>query len=79
MGKGIRITPEAGKGSNRSVTFVLAIGSTRQTCRLTTNFTTQSQALSYLHRHRVGLEHVARMQFARGEVEDGVVELTMFR
>ena len=77
MGNGIRITPATGKGSNRSVTFVLAIGSTRQTCRLTTNFSTQNQVLSYLQRHRIDLEHVARLQFARGEIEDGVVELTI--
>lgn len=77
MGNGIRITSKPEKGGNRSVTFVLAIGSTRQTCRLTTNFSTQNQALSYLHRHRIDLEHVARTQFARGEIEDGVIELTM--
>jgi hypothetical protein len=79
VGSGIRITPKPEKGSNRTVTFVMAIGSTRQTCRLTTNFYTRHQALSYLHKHRIRLEHVARMQFARGQIENGVVELTMFR
>lgn len=78
MSNGIRISPKSEKGSNRIVTFVLAIGSIRQICRLTTNFTTQNQAMSYFHKHRIDLEHVARMQFARGEIEDGVVELTMF-
>lgn len=77
MGKGIRIMPKPEKASSRSVTFVVAIGSTRQTCRLTTNFTTQDQALNYLHKHRIDFEHVARMQFSRGEIENGVVELTM--
>ena len=78
MGDGIRITPKPEKAGNRSVTFILAIGSARQTCRLTTKFSTRDQVLSYLHKHRIDLEHIARMQFARGEIEDGVVELTMF-
>lgn len=78
MSNGIRIGSKPQKGSHQSVTFVLAIGSTRQTCRLTTTFTTQNQALSYLHRYRIDLEHAARMQFARGEIENGVIELTMF-
>ena len=77
MAKSIRITPETDKGKSRSVTFVLAIGSIRQTCRLTTNFITQNQASSYLHKHRIRLEHLARTQFARGEIEDGVIQLEM--
>jgi hypothetical protein len=77
MAKPIRIAPETDKGKSRSVTFVLAIGSIRQTCRLTTNFITQNQASSYLHRHRLQLELAARTQFARGEIEDGVIQLTM--
>lgn len=76
MAKRIRIAPETDKGKSK-VTFVLAIGSIRQTCRLTTNFITQSQALSYLHKHRLQLELAARTQFAQGEIDDGVVELTM--
>lgn len=77
MAKGIRIAPEADNNGSRSVTFVLAIGSIRQTCRLTTNFITQNQALGYLHKHRLQLELVARTQFARGEIEDGVIQLKM--
>ena len=75
MAKGIRIRPETDKAG--SVTFVVAIGSIRQACRLTTNFITQNQALSYLHKHRIELELVARTRFARGEIEDGVIQLTM--
>jgi hypothetical protein len=74
---GIRIAPKTGTGSSQSVTFVLAIGSARQMCRLKTTFSTQSQALSYLQKHRTAFELAARARFARGELEDGVVELTM--
>lgn len=75
--KGIRIAPEAEKGSGQSVSFVLAIGSTRQACVLKTTFKTQSQALSYLQKHRTALEVVARARFERGEIEDGIVQLGM--
>jgi hypothetical protein len=74
---GIRIAPEAETAKSQSVTFVLAIGSARQMCRLRTTFSTQSQALSYLQKHRTKLELAARACFARGEIEDGVVELKM--
>jgi hypothetical protein len=46
-------------------------------CRLQTTFRTQSQALSYLHKHRTQFERTARDRFARGEVDDGIVNLTM--
>ncbi len=74
---GIRISPKADIGRNQSVTFVLAIGSVRQVCRLRTTFSTQNQALSYLQKHRTALEHAARARLARGEIEDGIVELKM--
>lgn len=77
MFKGIRITPKPDTGRGQSVTFVLAIGSTRQTCRLKTTFNTQSQALSYLQKNRTRFENVARALFARGEIEDGIVLLKM--
>jgi hypothetical protein len=75
--KSIRITPRDETGRGKSVTFVLAIGSTRQTCVLTTTFKTQNQAFGYLQKHRKTFEVVARGRFERGEVEDGVVQLTM--
>jgi len=78
MAMGIRITPEPTKGRGQSISFVLAIGSIRQACSLKTTFNTQSQALSYLHKHRTAFEHAARTQFARGELEDGVIQLKMF-
>lgn len=77
MDKGVRISSDIEVGSNQSVTFLLAIGSVRQTCRLKTTFRTQGQALSYLQRHRTELEFAARACFARGEIEDGLVELEM--
>lgn len=75
--KSIRITPKTEVGRGQSVTFVLAIGSTRQLCRLKTTFNTQSQALSYLQKHRTAFELAARACFERGEIEDGVVQLKM--
>jgi hypothetical protein len=75
--KSIRIAPKAETGSGQSVTFVLAIGSTRQVCLLKTTFKTQSQALSYLQKHRTALELAARARLKRGEIEDGVVQLRM--
>jgi hypothetical protein len=77
MDGSIRITPEPETGRGQSVTFVLAIGSNRQTCRLKTTFNTQRQAFSYLQKHRTQLELIARTQFAQGEIEDGVIQLKM--
>jgi hypothetical protein len=75
--KSIRITPKTESGSGQSVTFVVAIGSTRQVCLLQTTCKTQSQALSYLQKHRTALELAARARLKRGEIEDGVVQLRM--
>ena len=75
--KSIRITPSNPLGRGQSVTFVLAVGSARQACRLKTSFVTQSQALSYLQKNRTALELVARTLFNAGEIEDGVVHLKM--
>jgi hypothetical protein len=77
MPKSIRIVPQAELCEEQAITFVLAIGSIRQVCRLQTTFRTQNQAFSYFHKRRTEFEQVARARFARGEVEDGVVELTM--
>nr|WP_028164043.1 hypothetical protein [Bradyrhizobium elkanii] len=63
--------------SGQTITFSLAVGPVRQACRLRTTFRTQNQALSYLHRHRTEFEHIARARLARGELEDGVVQLVM--
>jgi hypothetical protein len=75
--KSIRITPKTETGEGQSVTFVLAIGSARQLCLLKTTCRTQSQALSYLQKHRTALELAARARLKRGEIEDGVVQLRM--
>ena len=77
MPKSIRIARETAPCEGRAITFVLAIGSVRQVCRLQTTFRTQTRALSYLHKHRTAFERTARERFARGEIEDGVVALTM--
>lgn len=75
--KTVRITPENNTRGGQSITFLLAIGAVRQLCRLQTTFKTPNQASSYLHRYRTELELVARERVARGELEDGVVQLTM--
>ncbi|HZV04958.1 MAG TPA: hypothetical protein VE999_07740 [Gemmataceae bacterium] len=77
MRKSIRIVPHTAPCNGQAITFVLAIGSVRQLCRLQTTFRTQNQAFSYFHRHRTEFERVARARLARGEVENGVIELTM--
>lgn len=75
--KSIRISPKTEAGSGQSVSFVLAIGPARQRCILKTTFKTQGQALGYLQQHRTTFEGVARARFKRGEIEDGVVRLSM--
>jgi hypothetical protein len=77
MPKNIRIVPETGTDEGQTISFVLAVGSVRQVCRLQTTFRTQNQALSYFHKHRTAFERVARERLALGEIEDGVVQLTM--
>lgn len=77
MPKSIRIVPKTETEKGQTISFVLAIGSVRQVCRLQTTFQTQNQAFSYFHRHRNAFERVARERLALGEVEDGVVQLTM--
>ena len=73
----VRIAPEVGLHNGHSVTFVLAIGTVRQVCRLQTAFATQNQAFNYLHKHRKQFEHLARERFALGQIEDGLIKLTM--
>lgn len=77
MPKTVRIAPIARPQGGQSITFLLAIGAVRQLCCLKTTFQTPNQAYSYLHRHRTELELAARERFARGEIEDGVVNLDM--
>lgn len=77
MLKSILIVPHTAPCKGQAIDFVLAIGSVRHVCRLRTTFRTQNQAFSYFHRHRTEFERVARAKLARGDVEDGVIELTM--
>lgn len=77
MPKNMRIAAETERGTPQAITFVLAIGSVRQECCLQTTFRTQNQAFSYFYKHRNAFERVARARLARGEIEDGVIQLTM--
>ena len=79
MPKSVRIVPKTVSGDGQTITFVLAMGTVRQMCRLETTFRTQNQAFSYLHKYRTELllERAARAKLARGEVDDGVIHLTM--
>jgi hypothetical protein len=67
-----RLNPDDG-----TITFFLAFGSSRQMCRLATTFNTQKQAFSYLQKHRTEFERLARARLASGELEDGIVVLSM--
>lgn len=60
-----------------TITFFLALGAGRQMCRLATTFETQKQAFSYLHKYRTEFERMARARLDTGELEDGVVVLSM--
>lgn len=77
MSNDMRIVQEVDTRDGHAVTFVLAIGTVRQMCRLQTTFRTQSQAFSYLQKYRTEFERVARERFARGQIEDGLIKLTM--
>jgi len=77
MSKDIRIAPETEQAKGQAITFVLAIGVVRQVCRLQTTFRTRNQAFSYFHKHRNAFESVARARLGRGEIDDGVIQLTM--
>jgi hypothetical protein len=46
-------------------------------CRLATTFNTQKQAFSYLQKNRTEFERVARARLASGDLEDGIVVLSM--
>jgi hypothetical protein len=77
MLKTVRIVPGDKSRGGQAITFMLAIGAVRQLCCLQTTFQTANQASSYLHKYRTELERAARERFARGELEDGVINLTM--
>jgi hypothetical protein len=68
----VRIVPQAKSGNGQAITFVLAIDTLRQMCRLETTFETQNQALGYLRKHRREFERIARGKLARGEISDDI-------
>ena len=65
------------KSDHGTITFFVAFGASRQMCRLATTFDTQKQAFSYLQKHRTEFERMARTRLASGELEDGIVVLSM--
>ncbi len=67
-----RVKPEDG-----TIIFFVAFGASRQMCRLATTFSTQKQAFGYLQKHRTEFEHMARTRLASGELENGIVVLSM--
>ena len=69
--------PRAKSDGGGTITFKLELGAARQLCRLTTTFQTEKQAYSYLHKYRREFEQIARARLASGELEDGVVVLSM--
>jgi hypothetical protein len=73
----VRIVPRDKFGGGQIITFVLALGTARQVCRLATTFQTQKQAFSYLHKYRTEFERIARARLASGELDDGIIQLTM--
>ena len=73
-----RIVRRAKSDGGGTITFSLALGAARQICRLTTTFPTEKQAFSYLHKYRTEFEQIARARLASGELEDGIVVLSMF-
>ena len=77
MLKSVRMVPKTESGKGQIITFVLAIGSVRQVCQLETTFRTQNHAFNYLHKHRTAFERVARAKLENGEIEDGLIQLTM--
>jgi hypothetical protein len=71
------IVRKAKSDGGGTITFTLALGTARQSCRLTTRFETDKQAFSYLHKYRTEFERIARARLASGELEDGIVVLSM--
>lgn len=69
--------PRAKSDGGGTITFTLAHGAARQMCRLTTTFQTDKQAFSYLHKYRTEFERIARARLDSGELEDGIVVLSM--
>ena len=69
--------PRIGTDGGGTITFMLALGAARQMCRLTTTFRTDKQAFTYLHKYRKEFERIARARLASGELENGIIVLSM--
>ncbi|WP_342732041.1 hypothetical protein [Bradyrhizobium sp. B117] len=73
----MQFVPRTKPDGGGTITFFLALGAGRQMCRLATTFQTQKQAFSYLHKYRTEFERIARARLESGELEDGIVVLSM--
>jgi hypothetical protein len=63
--------------ASQTVFFQIANGNARQSCSVTTKFTTQQQASRYLRQNWNKIEQMARECLANGSVEDGQIKLIM--
>jgi len=61
----------------QTVFFQIANGNARQSCSVTTKFTTQQRASRYLRQNWNKIEQMARECLANGTLEDGQVRLVM--
>ena len=68
---------ESGQGL-QTVFFQIANGNARQSCSVTTKFTTQQQASRYLRQNWNKIEQMARDCLANGTLENGQIRLFMF-
>jgi hypothetical protein len=66
--------PEEGR---QTIFFQIANGTARQSCSLTTKFSTQLQASRYLRQNWNKIEKMARDCLANGNLEDGRIKLVM--
>lgn len=69
--------PRAKSDGGGTITFTLAPGIARQMCRPTTTFRTDKQAFGYLRKYRTEFEKITRARLASGEIEGGIVVLTV--
>ncbi|UWU75440.1 hypothetical protein N2603_36245 [Bradyrhizobium huanghuaihaiense] len=72
-----RVVRRAKSDGGGTITFSLALGAARQICRLAATFQTETQAFSYLHKYRTEFEQMARSRLASGELENGIIVLSM--
>jgi len=72
----LRIKPVLEKNS-QTVSFAIAIGTSRQVCSLRTRHESHSRALTYFQHNRALIEKMARDRLQAGSLEDGEIKLEM--